>query len=603
MAQTIVGGRQRSLLCLLPQEIVITIARFATLGAHSNLSRTCRYLTSILQLELFKRSNTDDNTYTALVYGCQNMDSNMVIGRALSYGVPPDVDHVLPNGDTALCIAAFHGCTTAVEYLLSRGANPDLTGAGDITPLGHGLRGCMIKVEPEEVWEEVRSRGQQYVEVMLRLLDNGANPHFNLPRDIGIYFDHDQSTPNAVSAVLDAILKTHHSLNGLSALTTDQGERLIRKLVLKGVSPNVFSTDEDSALSWAVFWYCRGTGSFNFIEFLLDHGADIRYGYDGRYPQLTALGVAISHMRADVVRYLLSRGAYPEFTRGDEKSLLWYAIKEWSDEETISVLLQAKADPNYIGAAEDPDDYRFRFCRTPLSAAVVELSQQEHQEKVMSMLLGHGANPNQRDRHGRTPLGEALGVADIPKRRNIVYLLLYSGADPNLVDHKGVKPLTAAVHCQDWYDDDQPTSEKKRLDIIDMLVKAGADPMKDEDTLFQGPPRLELELTDAGNPRMNFQDRLDDLKSVEELHTRRLAQLCNELPANGGVSGSDHTRISLRPVLYTDFGPKWRNKLVPRLLMAGEEVSGKDILNMRAFIEIGRKLADNYEKNARLREV
>jgi hypothetical protein len=42
MAQTMVCGRQRSLLCLLPQELVVAIARSATLGAHNNLSRTCR---------------------------------------------------------------------------------------------------------------------------------------------------------------------------------------------------------------------------------------------------------------------------------------------------------------------------------------------------------------------------------------------------------------------------------------------------------------------------------------------------------------------------------------------------------------------------------
>lgn len=602
MAQTIVSGRQRSLLCLLPQELIITIAKPATLGAHNNLSRTCRYLTSILQPELFKRSNTDDNTYTALVYGCQNMDSNMVIQRALSYGIPPGVDHVFPNGDTALCIAAFHGSTTAVEYLLSLGANPDLTGAGDITPLGHGLRGCAnlrpLEVESEEV-EEVRSRGQQYVEVMLRLLDNGANPHFNLPRDIGIDFDHDQSTPNAVSAVLDAILNRYHTL------TDDQGEPLIRKLVLKGVSPDVFNIDEESALSWAVLRYCQGTGSFSFIEFLLDHGADIRYGFDGRYPWLTALGVAISQRRADVVRYLLSRGAYPEFTRGDEQSLLWYTIKNLSDEETISVLLQAKADPNYIGAAEDVDDPDYRFCRTPLGEAVVELGQLEHQEKVISMLLGHGAKPNLQDRHGRTPLGEALAVPDILQRRNIVYVLLYNGADPNLVDHKGVKPLTAAVYCQgwdDWYPSVPSTPEKHRLDIIDMLVKAGADPMKGDDVPKHLRP-LKLALTGAADPNMDIQDRLDDLKNVEDLHTRRLAELGNELPADGGVSGSASMRISLRPVLYTDFGPQWRNKLVPRLLMAGAEVSGMDILEMRAAIESRRTFIEADEEEAGLRMV
>jgi ankyrin repeat protein len=519
----------------------------------------------------------------------------MVIERALSYGVPSDVNHVLPNGDTALCIAAFHGCTTAVDYLLGRGANPDLTGARGLTPLDQGLRGYVhplpgkVDPEPEEL-EEAWSRGLQYVEVLLRLLDRGAHPRFNLLRNIAIDVDLDQSNPNAVSAVLDVAVLTFSDL-----LPVYQLELLIRVLVRKGVSPDVFNThwgnnsesyNRKSALSWAVSRYCQGTGSLRFIDFLLDHGADIRLGVDAREPWFntlsTALGIAIDTGRADLTQHLLSRGAYPEFTRGDELSLLLMAIWCRSGHDTlVSVLLEAQADPNYMGANDYPN--------MPLVEAVRRIGDYDYSIKVVSMLLGHGANPNLADGYGQTPLGAALTVVDVYDRRSIVSLLLDRGADPNLVGRDGVKPLTAAVFCQDWSRfEPSYTSEQDRLSIIDMLIEAGAAPIQGDGVSRS----LRSVLTGRGDRDIENRYLLEDLKLVDGLYMQRLAQIHLEFGSarlfDQGVSGALAIRTSLRPALRGSSSTQWRNKLVLRLLMAGAEVSGIDILWIRAAIYLDR---------------
>ncbi|MBX9624018.1 MAG: ankyrin repeat domain-containing protein [Gemmataceae bacterium] len=75
--------------------------------------------------------------------------------------------------------------------------------------------------------------------------------------------------------------------------------------------------------------------------------------------------------------------------------------------------------------------------------------------------LAGGANPNQGDDAGYTP----LHVAIQEKRVEAVTLLLENGADPNRADNHGNVPLWTAV--QNWGKDDR---------VILLLLRAGADP-------------------------------------------------------------------------------------------------------------------------------
>lgn len=171
--------------------------------------------------------------------------------------------------------------------------------------------------------------------------------------------------------------------------------------------------------------------------------------------------------------------------------------------------MKHKTDPNYIGAPEDRAlaDPAYSYCRTPLGEAVFGYLDPDDRDTVISLLLDYGADPNQRDRHGRTALGEALTEVAVLQRPNIVRLLLSRGADPNLVDHKGVEPLRVAVYRQSWYE--LYTTHEQRLDIIDMLVKAGAE-VRGNDAPDDEMP-LEVARTIPVEASWAIQDLLDDL--------------------------------------------------------------------------------------------
>jgi len=107
-------------------------------------------------------------------------------------------------------------------------------------------------------------------------------------------------------------------------------------------------------------------------------------------------------------------------------------------------------------------------------------------------LLEKGANPNARDKYGRTPLHWTAARG----RLSAVEFLLEKGADPNAREQKGCTPLHwaayngrlsvvklllekgADLHAKDKYGRTPLhfAAEKGRLDVFILLLKRGADP-------------------------------------------------------------------------------------------------------------------------------
>lgn len=172
-------------------------------------------------------------------------------------------------------------------------------------------------------------------------------------------------------------------------------------------------------------------GHSEIIPLLLNAGADSSIkGPKGN----TALDAAILNDNRDVLPLLLPPQA-AEFERELGRPLsatavgesgltdLHYAV-ERDLPELIGILVKLGADPN------EKDDYG----RTPLHHV-------SRQPAMVTLLLDHGADVNAKDDSGRTPL-HAVSFRDPA----FTALLLDHGADVNAKDEGGFTPLHAAVN-------------------------------------------------------------------------------------------------------------------------------------------------------------
>lgn len=108
---------------------------------------------------------------------------------------------------------------------------------------------------------------------------------------------------------------------------------------------------------------------------------------------------------------------------------------------------------------------------TALHAAVFSTESEDHSAKValVEFLIRSGADLNQRDRWGRTPVYGAV----TQRHYDLQTLLLEAGADPDITDNEKRAPIFTAVLNED-------------LQATRQLIAAGATPTSTTGTA--GPP-------------------------------------------------------------------------------------------------------------------
>ena len=251
------------------------------------------------------------------------------------------------------------------------------------------------------------------------------------------------------------------------------------------------------------------------VDLILDRGADVNCAdYSGR----TALHCAAVRGRPGIVRKLLSRGANVDATdRSLQTALLLASVGV--HEECISILVEHNANVDLaakkgftpllnavytrnvpqamslIAAGADvsvrvPDKSKIKIRlqsgqslkvagQSPLSFVSGWLNhipgEKVNFDSLIQLLVDGGANVNDQDAQGRSPLYFAVEEANDATVRK----LLDFGADPNLCDHEGESAWSLALkdRATEWC----PAGVSILEDIMQMLKKAGGGKQDDLD--------------------------------------------------------------------------------------------------------------------------
>lgn len=146
-------------------------------------------------------------------------------------------------------------------------------------------------------------------------------------------------------------------------------------------------------------------------------------------------GEAATSVKLELVEILLAAGASPTLTNEDHENALYAAASGYGPPALIARLAAAGA---YVNLPN-------RYGRSPLFA--VGPFDIERAIATLSALLAAGANPNQQDHQGETPLVYGFGYSHAHDETlaAMVKLLVSHGADPNIESAEGETALTRAA--------------------------------------------------------------------------------------------------------------------------------------------------------------
>ncbi|KAK3186747.1 hypothetical protein K4F52_004493 [Lecanicillium sp. MT-2017a] len=336
-----------------------------------------------------------------------------------------------PCGHSPLICASQLGRHDVVEFLLSKGANPEAA------KLVYDMEDDYSEVYVEYDEDEAEKRRETALSIALRGYNSNVALQFIpfMPAEEASTYFHAARTPETLEAILQTGLVDVNSsspkFNRFHWTTYEQtklvaaahaGKLDMVKLLLKhGADPNKRESNKPTALhsfagaeDGAIAWYEKDREkAIELVRVLVDAGAKIDAVMDhenkARGPRLTALHIAVK--------------------RGEVSKFCWGAGGP-SEEVRCEALLKAGADPNATTGDGD----------TPIHRA------DARNRRLIQLLVNYGAEIDRKNDAGRSPFLNIIN--GLSRERESDYInsesiakslngLLDLGADPSVIDNYG----------------------------------------------------------------------------------------------------------------------------------------------------------------------
>ena len=260
-----------------------------------------------------------------------------------------------------------------------------------------------------------------------------------------------------IKAGADVGATNRYGVSPMTLAATNGSAAMVEKLLNGGANVNTTTPGGETVLMTAA-----RTGKTDLAKLLLDHGAKVNAG-DTVHGQ-TALMWAVIENHSEMVKLLLARGAD-------------------INAHTNVIVPKGEYVPAKAGGASGNGIIRQRALptadggMTPLLFAV-----RDGNFEMTRLLLDNGADIARSSGNHTSPLLISLLNGQV----GLAAYLLDRGADPKAADAYGREALFAAIDLRNFNHDkygDLPTDGKDPLDVVKALLKKGADPNAQTETV------------------------------------------------------------------------------------------------------------------------
>jgi len=406
------------------------------------------------------------------------------------------------------------------------------------------------------------------------------------------------SGPTMASPLLDSILAgnfdqalklanagadvTTPESNGTTALhwAVHHGDlALVKALIAAGAEVNTENNYGASPVSEAAL-----LGDYEIMEALLEAGADPD---SSNADNQTALMIVARSANLETARLLLEHGANVNATEKwqGQNAVIWAAAQ--SQPEMLKLLLEAGGNPDSRSLPNQRDrqisaERRFQW-RPAGGITALGYAAREGCLACVEILVEAGADMDQGDAENVTPL--LLAVMNL--RFDTAKFLVQSGANVNKWSWRGENPVYSAVDVNTLphggYPDRPATTETSSLDMIRILLEAGANPnlqIKLQPTYrhLKDDRGADTMLVDGATPLLRAA-KGHDVAAIKLL-TQYGAHI--DLPNRDGISplmaaaGLGANSIDTRGDYLTPFAGQYAKDTLAVLLDQGANINQKD---------------------------